>query len=365
MTLRIAVVGAGIVGLSVARALTEREADVRVYERGEPGNGQSGGESRIFRHAHDDLRLIELTRDGRSVWSEWGRELGVETVSGDGVLAIGEAVPERAEKLAAAGGIDFDRPGAEAARAALPILAPFEAPALLDVAGGSIRTTAVITALAEDLGERLIRDEVISLRPTGAGVELRSGGAAERFDSVVVCAGLGTAALARTVGVELPVAAAAHLRATFRLREPGPERLACFQDGSGIWGETGVYAAPEPGNERYAVGLAGTTEARSDGSLLEPGAMAEFERRVVTYVERALPGLVPEVEELRHCWVTQLPWGEDGVSVWEWEGILFPAGHNLFKQAPMLGRLLAAAATGAGGAGLDARLRPEARLGGQ
>ncbi len=118
MTLRVAVVGAGIVGLSVARALTEREADVHVYERGEPGNGQSGGESRIFRHAHDDPRLIELTRDGRSMWSEWGRELGVETVSGDGVLAIGETVPERAEKLAAAGGIDFDRPGAEDVRAA-------------------------------------------------------------------------------------------------------------------------------------------------------------------------------------------------------------------------------------------------------
>ncbi len=216
--------------------------------------------------------------------------------------------------------------------------------------------------MAEDLGERLIRDEVISLRPTGAGVELRSGGAAERFDSVVVCAGLGTAGLGRTVGVELPVAAAAHLRATFRLRKPGAERLACLQDGSGIWGETGVYAAPEPGNERYAVGLAGTTEARPDGSLLEPEAIADFERRVVAYVERALPGLVPEIEELRHCWVTQLPWGEDAVSVWERERIFFPAGHNLFKQAPMLGRLLAAAAVGEG---LDERLRPQARLGGR
>ena len=39
-------------------ALTEQGASVAVYERGVPGNGQSGGESRIFRHAHDDRRLV-------------------------------------------------------------------------------------------------------------------------------------------------------------------------------------------------------------------------------------------------------------------------------------------------------------------
>ncbi len=48
------VIGGGIVGLSTAYALTELGATVRVYERGVPGDGQSGGESRIFRHAHDD-----------------------------------------------------------------------------------------------------------------------------------------------------------------------------------------------------------------------------------------------------------------------------------------------------------------------
>jgi glycine/D-amino acid oxidase-like deaminating enzyme len=43
-------------------ALAERGASVTVYERGVPGNGQSGGESHIFRHAHDDPRLVAFAR---------------------------------------------------------------------------------------------------------------------------------------------------------------------------------------------------------------------------------------------------------------------------------------------------------------
>jgi sarcosine oxidase len=48
------------------------------------------------------------------------------------------------------------------------------------------------------------------------------------------------------------------------------------------------------------------------------------------------------------------------MAVWEADGILFPAGHNLFKQAPGLGRALAGAALGEP---LPADLRPEALLG--
>ena len=67
----VAVVGAGIVGLCTAYALVERGIAVRVYEQSVPGNGQSGGVSRIFRHAHDDPRLIAYAVESRAVYEEW------------------------------------------------------------------------------------------------------------------------------------------------------------------------------------------------------------------------------------------------------------------------------------------------------
>lgn len=355
----VAVVGAGIVGLSTAYALMERGVSVRVFERGVPGNGQSGGESRIFRHAHDDRRLVRAAQESRQVYDEWSAALGVELVSDDGAVAIGPSVDQRLPLLTELG-VAARRITSEELAERLPVLAGYDGPAMLDERGGSIRTTTAVRALADALGDRLVADEVLSLCPTGDGVEVRSGGRTEHVRRVVVCAGRGTAHLARTVGLSLPVRPAAHVRLTFRVRGGAPDRLSTLQDSSGVFGETGVYAAATPDRSGYAVGLSGTTAAREDGSLLAAGELADLAGRAAAYVRRALPGLDPDPVDVRHCWVTELPWSEDGLAVWEHEGILFPAGHNLFKQAPGLGRRLAAAAAGEP---LAEDLRPESLLG--
>jgi glycine/D-amino acid oxidase-like deaminating enzyme len=300
----VAVVGAGIVGLSTAFALVERGAAVTVYERGEPGAAQSGGESRIFRHAHDDPRLVALAVDGLSLWREWEERFGVELVSRDGSVLVGPAAERRAALLRDAG----LTPSAVSAHPLGP------GPGILDEAAGVIRTRAAVAALVAALGDRLVRDEVVAVDADGT---VRAGGLVARYDRVIVCAGRDTAVLAR--GLALPVKVSTHVRLTFPLRGPAPDRLPCLQDG-----RFGTYGDPLPGNDRFAVGL---DDVADD---------------TIAYVARELPGLVPEPVEARNCFVTELPWGADGMAVWESGRARFFAGGNLFKHAPWIGRALAA-----------------------
>ena len=157
-----------------------------------------------------------------------------------------------------------------------------------------IRTRAAIEMLADALADRIVFDEVLSVRPTAAGtVQLRAGGATVEHERVVVCAGRETASLARSAGLVVPVRQSAHVRLAFPVRGEPPERLACLLEGSGAFGEPSAYADPLPGNRLYAVGV-DETPVDADGSLVDPEGLAEIAQRTTRYVARALPGLVPE-----------------------------------------------------------------------
>lgn len=344
---RVAVVGAGIVGLATAHALRSRGADVVLHESGPPGGGQSAGQSRIFRHAHDDPRLVALVARSRALWREWEQEFGTELISPDGAVAIGDGVEDKLRTLESFPEIPVRRLDPAELHERLPLLAGWSGPAMLDVEGGAIRTLAAVGALTERLGGSMLREHVLSVRRAGPGrMEVRTGTTCEDYDHVVLCAGRGTAPLARGAGLDLPVSLGAHVRLTFAVSAPeelstAPRGLPTFQDGSGAFGETGVYAAPYPDGRHYSVGLSADTDAHPDGGLADPGRLAAFAERTVAYVERALPGLDPAPVDHVHCWVTRLPWGDDGVGIWSEDGLTALAGHNLFKQAPALGEALA------------------------
>ncbi len=356
----VAVVGAGVVGLCAAHALRRRGVAVRVYEPGDPGAAQSGGRSRVFRHAHDDPRLVAAARAARALWREWGDRLGVEAVSPAGAVAIGAAVPRRLAVLRADGGVPARALAPHELAHLLPWLGPYAGPAMLDPEGGAIRTREVVAALAADLGDALVRDEVLAVRVRGEGdAEVVAGGERRRVAAVVVCAGRATEALVRPLGLRPPVAHSAHVRLTFRLRAPAPGPVPCLQDSSGAFGEDAVYAAALPGDREIGLGIAEEVGAEAAGAV-DAARLDALAARTRTYVARALPGVDPEPVGSRACWVTRLPWGADGVAVWEAGPVRALVGHNLFKLAPALGESLADLVTGAAPA-LD--LRPAAQLG--
>jgi sarcosine oxidase len=247
----------------------------------------------------------------------------------------------------------------------LPLLASVRGSAVLDEDGGAIRTRATIDALAAALRERIVFEEVLSVRATANDtVEVRAGGSTAEHGRVVVCAGRGTAALARGAGLPLPMRQAAHVRLTYPVRGEPPDRLACLLDSSASsTGLLSAYADPMPGNAAYAVGLGegwAGTPINEDGSLIDAAALAAIAEQTTAYVARSLTGLEPNPIDVRHCWVTELPWHVDGFAVWERGALLVLAGNNLFKHAPALGRALARAALGEG---LAPSLQPEAKLG--
>lgn len=329
-----------MVGLATAWALERNGQACLVFEQGAPGGGQSAGESRIFRHSHDDPRQFDLALQARRGWRDWEEEFGVELISPDGAMVIGDRAVARLEKYADEPEAAFRELGPADVRSALPPLADFEGRALIDEAAGAIRTRLALANLIGSIGLNLVPERVESVTPrAGGGVDVVTPVGRRTFDAVVVAAGMGTVGLAASAGVDLPVRLRAHVRVTLPLRSFLPaRRLACLQDSSGAFGETTGYGSPVRGNREYAVGLALNAEIDPESAEDPLSLLAARTRR---YVERALPGLDSDGPQELQCWVTELPWAADGLAVWQRGDAFFVAGHNLFKLAPALGKMLA------------------------
>jgi sarcosine oxidase len=344
----VAVVGAGIVGLAVTDALRRRGVDVACFEAGEPGEGQSAGTSRVFRHLVATPALAALAVQARPAWDAWSQRAGERLLATDGWVRLGGDRGADLALLRGAGvpAIELD-PGEAVAR--MPLIDPPGEPLLLDPLGGHTRVGPTVRALVRWAGPALQRARVERVSADDGGVTLETSGGTHTSARCLICAGAGTDRLAATAGLHVVQHRRAHLRLTFRCRRAHDVPLPSWSDRSGVHGEF-VYGLPaEPGT--YALGIA-TLEAYPEGApgsdAVAPGTdVRDARRRIVAYVRTAFGGLDPDpVGEVLRLTTTLPDRGDDAFALWRDGPVVAFAGSNVFKFAPLLGARLAGAALG-------------------
>jgi glycine/D-amino acid oxidase-like deaminating enzyme len=210
----VAVVGAGIVGAAVAAELARRGVRVGLFDRGEVSSGTTGlGEGNVLVSDKDAGPELGLTVQGLRLYDEIEERYGdVARIRRKGALIVhpdGDtwaAEPARVGRLHAAG---------VSAEPLSPAQVREREPALTgDLHGASFfpgdlqcDPRAIARALASEPGIALRTGcQVEALRERGGRIGgLVAGGAVVSVDTVVLAAGVWSAALARDVGVRVPV----------------------------------------------------------------------------------------------------------------------------------------------------------------
>jgi len=86
----VAIIGAGVMGLATARALSRAGRRVVVYEQFEPGHvrGSSHGRSRVFRLAYGEPHWVRLAQEALAGWRRLEAEAGEPLLQLDGLIEI-------------------------------------------------------------------------------------------------------------------------------------------------------------------------------------------------------------------------------------------------------------------------------------
>jgi glycine oxidase len=353
----VVVIGAGVIGLSIAWRAAQRGATVCVLERGEQGGGAShvaaGMLAPVTEADSGELALLELGLRSARLWPAFAAELAEASGADPGLRRCGALVVARDRDEAAALerelalrlelGLDVERLLPSAARRREPALAPTIRLALGVPGDHSADPRATVFALAEAARRTGValytRAPVRRISCEGAkitGVQL-AGGAVVATEQVVVAAGAWSGALAG-----LPDAARFPLRPVkgqiMRLRDPsGPgllERIVRFEGG---------YLVPR-GDGRYVLGA--TTEERGFDTSVTAGGLYELLRDAGE--------LVPGVHELavEETGAGLRPATPDNAPVLgrcgEVEGLVWATGHhrNGILLAPVTAELVVGALEG-------------------
>jgi len=347
---QVAVIGAGISGLSATASLLKRGIKAQCFEISKPGCAQSAGGSRILRCAYDDPDMLAFARRAAEGWRRWEQDFGLPLVERDGSVLVVDNYEKELAHLHGAG-VDAVLIDPDEQRRLLPVHASWKQPVILEREAGTIHAAETIRRLKTFCDPHIHEhSEVIGLTPRADHVLVTTRQSIWSADRVLVCAGALTPVLAGWLGVKVNQVYSVHQRLLVSIR---PEfrnlPMPSFRDKTDHRdGVLYVYGLRALHHDRYAVGLEPTDLERIGGG--HPDVVVEH---TMKFVRELLPGLDLKDVIVDSCVSTALappddstPWESERLQLSRQDRCDFFAGGHLFKFAPALGEVLADAAVG-------------------
>ena len=155
--MRIAVIGAGVMGLATGWALRRRGLEPAVYEQFEVGNpnGSSHGRSRIFRLAYAEDHYVRLAQESLGLWRELEAESGETLLELHGLVEVVRTLEESTAHTLERCGVAWERVDREEAERRYPIRVPEGSFTVVQPEAGIVRADRALAALAGELDVRV------------------------------------------------------------------------------------------------------------------------------------------------------------------------------------------------------------------
>lgn len=320
--MRVAVVGAGVMGAAAAWQLARRGAEVVVHEQFEldHARGSSHGRSRIVRLSYPDPWWVRFAEEARAGWAELEAETGRTLLELNGLVEVASAPEVTSAAGLAAEGVEHRLLPADEARR-LGVAVPDGWAALYEPGGGIVRSDLALAAFLD------------AARAHGARIEERShvdDPAALDADVVVVAAG----AWIGRFFPDLPLSVTRETVVYFRHSGPPLPSVVELNERSAH----AFFALHDPVHGLKAgAHHAGAETDPDDAADPDP----ELAARIAAWVVERLPSVDPSPVAAETCLYTTTP---DECFVLERRGRLVVgsacSGHG-FKFAPAVGSRLA------------------------